>query len=299
MFLVTHNSGDTIDVLDTLDNNTSTITYGRALALINLGVDILGCRVNRKSGELVIKCKSGMDICKSYIEETSQVVAKMRLLQRDSKEKELELEEEALYKLAKEYGAVQSREQFAVDLGRNIVSFNGALNKIITYGGTDKGTVKNEVDIRDENVSKLSRLGSACFDMIYLYVDTKEKKVKVTLREVLEELCNISEDNIDDISYVGITPSNNMFKVIIFSSCWSVKVDLIGKIIKNKDKILGTKTVKMPGFSKYIRWLEDDGTKQWGISKMSLKEGRLYSSMGALHQKYPTLHDVYIEKSWQ
>lgn len=299
MFLVVYNIGDAIEVLDTLDNNKSTITYGRALALIDLGIDILGCRVNRKSGKLVIKCKSGMDICKSYIEETSQVIAKMRLLQRDSKKKELELEEEALYKLAKEYGAVQSREQFAVDLDRNIVSFNGALNKIITYGGTDKGTVKNEVDIRDENVSKLSRLGSACFDMIYLYVDTKDKKVKVTLREVLEEVCNISEDNIEDISYVGITPSNNMFKIIIFSSCWSVKVDLIGKIIKNKDKILGTKTVKMPGFNKYIRWLEDDGTKQWAISKMSLKEGRLYSGMGALHQKYPTLHDVYIEKSWQ
>ena len=292
MFIVIKNNGDNIDIRDTSDNTDSSVSRRQLHLLVsNLGIHVKGCRINKRTGDIVIKCKEGMSLAESYINETSQAFARMKLMGNTSGG-----DREALYQLAKEYGVVNNDEEFSVDLDKSIVAFGGEFNMIVTYDGINKGDTKREVDIRDKDVSRLFHLGEACFGMIYLYVDTQDKTVKVTLKDIIDELRKISDD-IDDIQYIGITPSNNMFKIIAYDSCYSLKVDLMSKILKNKDKILGTKVTKLYGFVPYIKSLNEN-SGLWGISKVSLKTGKAYLDNRTLHSKYPTLHDVYVDKAF-
>lgn len=276
MFFIQYRKNNLYGVTDTSDGITEWYTIEQIREYINQGVAIKGLRNS------IPLCKSDY-IIKDFTEAIRPLLAKLKVLGVHSNHDIVN----HIVKLAIEFGIIENVSQFHIDINTEKVLIKSYFDHIIDYS-KEGNKVIDKIDVCNKEVSKLSKLGIEAFNHITLKVGNDV----ITLSDLINEISVASANSLlpEDIWYIGITPSNKMFKIMANGRYISVKISTVEYIKENKYKILGTKVSKVSGFGQYINDLCIYSNKSWGISKMSIKS---YSTGIDLKEKYPTIHDVY------
>ena len=209
-----------------------------------------------------------------------------------------------LYQVAYDLGLVVHQNQISVDAVNSGIFFSN-LFRIVTFDVDKIQTNTNEVmtlcdlDVLDKNVIQLSRFGIDALEHIYLMINGN----KIYMRNLIDFMEKMLETNFSQVLYIGITPSNKMFKFTVKNKygdtdCCSVAFSDEETFFKKRSKLLSSNSLF--GYNLYVNSV---GFGQlFYCTKFSYKS---YSyALGTtgeavsrnLKQKYKTLRDVYISQ---
>lgn len=277
MFFISAFKDNKYGVTDTRDRVTEWYSLEQLKEITARGIQIKGI-----SAKGIPYCKSD-NILNDFMVSIKPRLAKLRLVGINDRSAITN----DIINFAMECGIIAFKDHLVIDISNEKVLLKGYYNTILDY--SDKQVI-DKVDVCDKYVTKLSRLGIEAFN--YITLSLKDGTI-ITLADIVSKMCYLFSFDASKIRYIGITPSNKMFKFFIgYDKVVSVKVDTADYIISNKDKILSIKTEQFFNFKSYIRSF-GNSPDRWGISKMSIKP---YTNMYGLKQKYPTLHDVYVSE---
>ena len=277
-------NGGAYKVIDSSDKVVEWIPSSTVLELVKNGVRINGLTVE-PSGLISTVCNS-TDAFEEFFKKVKVTLAKLHLLQiTDRKTKVNQIVE-----LAKKYGFIDHTTDMVISIEDRTLIFT-KLGHVFTWENDCSYSTTQSVDVRSVECVKLSKLGRKAFDFMYLEIEGK----KITMKELLKEIEEASMDfSPDEIDYIGITPSNNMFKIKAWGNMYSVQFATVAKARTMRDKILGTSVEKAYRFERYARdRLISD--KYFMCIKATLKPSK-FRDLYELKAKYKTLHDVYIRQ---
>lgn len=288
MFYISSKKGDKYGVTDTKDKAEEFYTLEEIKHYCNSGIDIRGYNNG------MVKCISD-NVLNDFTRAVKSIVAKLKLLNVTERNERIKRVRE----LALQFGVIENANELSVDIeGYKLFLNSPAYNTFIDYY---TGDMIQKIDVCDKRVADLSRLGEKAFDNITLKVG---KDLIITMHDVLNEIQKVENTGYKTIHnnvvhYIGITPTNRMFKVFVGDNLFSVKVDLYDKVKQDYKKIKSTKVKKHVNFLRYLdKVLSSPHKQDFVISKFTTKNivliGRLDVIIGNLKDKYPTLHDVYI-----
>lgn len=276
--------GGAYRILDSSDKVAEWIPSSTVLNLVENGVKINGLTVE-SSGLISTVCNS-TDAFEEFFKKVKITLAKLHLLQVTDRTAKVN----QIAELAKKYGFIDSKADMAISIEDRTLIFAN-LNRVLTWEDDCSYSTTQNVDVRSDECVKLSRLGTKAFDFMYLDIEGK----RITMTELLNEVKKVSNDfRVDRIDYIGITPSNNMFKIKALGDMYSVQFATVAKAKTIQAKIIGTSVEKAYGFNSYVREsLRSD--KYFMCIKATLKPSK-FRDLYELKAKYSTLHDVYIRQ---
>lgn len=288
MFLVISRKENLIGVLDTSDGVTEYFTEEQ-LQLIRTKIKIGGIS---SSGKIYCKSES---VLTDFINEAQSLIARYLILKVDDKEKEYE----NILNIARKYGLAEEAKDISFDFKNKSLILH-KLGIVVPYESADNLSIVTELDVCDKDVVKLSRLGSSAFDYITMYVGNYKYKLSYLL-----DLLNLISVQLryDNIFYIGITPSNKMFKIILISGakaiCISAKFDTLGVLRRDLHKIISAKVDSFGNFIEYARRYaaSNKPDTEAVITKVTVKPMSSWTSKELykrVKEKYKTLQDVYI-----
>ena len=288
MFLVISRKGNLIGVLDTSDGVTEYFTEEQ-LRSIRTKIDIGGISPSGK-----IYCKSE-SVLTDFINEAQSLIARYLILKVDDKTREYE----NILNIARKYGLAEESKDISFDFKNKSLILH-KLGIVVPYESADNLSIVTELDVCDKDVVKLSRLGSSAFDYITIYIGNYKYKLSYLL-----DLLNLISVQLryDNIFYIGITPSNKMFKVILLfkgqAICVSVKFDTLGVLRRDFHKIISAKVDSFGNFIEYARRYvaSNKPDTEAVITKVTVKSMTSWTSKELykrIKEKYKTLQDVYI-----
>lgn len=291
MFLVITKLNAMYGILDTEDGVTEYYTKSQIQDFMNNGVKIGG--VSIVGNDLKIYCNSD-SVIKDFLSETISLLTKFKLLNMTDREKQLE----KIYGVAFKYGLCEGKRDMSIDIDKNAVIFH-KLGVVVPYDNDCNYSLYDKLDVCDDTVTSLSKLGISAFDYITMVIGNKT----YNLKQLLSYLSTISSGfKYEYVSYIGITPSNKLFKIVtIFRGnpvCFSVKFDTFSNLKKQADKILKYKVDTVYSFDHYIRKLLRDNPSDNTLVVTKISEKSLRGSERGIYdhlkEKYSTLKDVYI-----
>lgn len=271
-------------ILDSSDKVAEWIPSSTVIELVKNRVKINGLTV--ESSDFISTVCNSTDAFEEFFKKVKITLAKLHLLQITDRTAKVN----QIADLAKKYGFIDSKAEMAISIeDRTLIFVN--LNRVLTWEDDCSYSTTQSVDVRSEECVKLSKLGTKAFDFMYLDIEGK----RITMTELLNEVKKVSNDfKIDRIDYIGITPSNNMFKIKAWGDMYSVQFATVAKARTIQDKIIGTSVEKAYGFNSYVREsLRSD--KYFMCIKATLKPSK-FRDLYELKTKYKTLHDVYIRQ---
>lgn len=274
-------NGNTYVILSTDDKVTEMINETTLKKLLAQGVSIGGISV-LPSGAITM---SDMYM-KEAVHNFSQYI-----LPRLARAKMAGVEEiEELSKLASQVGILPYDKKIVVDFNKRLVSLKYQ-NTTLSFEKSDGVHTLDSKDILDDDIISFTKAGKATFAS----VNIKLNNGSFTLRDAMDELWKVIGS--DEIRYIGITPSNMLFKVFLEPyGVVSVKYDSFDNMCRNFDKIMKLKTTSSRLRQYLSREIQDVNHAKAVITKISIKEGYTYSNYRyKLHDKYKTLKDVYTE----
>lgn len=276
--------GGAYRILDSSDKVAEWIPSSTVLNLVANGVKINGLTVE-PSGLISTVCNN-IDAFEEFFKKVKITLAKLHLLQVTDRTAKVN----QIAELAKKYGFIDSKADMAISIEDRTLIFAN-LNRVLTWEDDCSYSTTQSVDVRSEECVKLSKLGTKAFDFMYLDIEGK----RITMTELLNEVKKVSNDfRVDRIDYIGITPSNNMFKIKALGDMYSVQFATVAKAKTIQAKIIGTSVEKAYGFNSYVREsLRSD--KYFMCIKATLKPSK-FRDLYELKAKYSTLHDVYIRQ---
>lgn len=292
MLYISCKKGDLYGVMDTDDGVVEMYSVDEIINFKKSGLDIRGISLDK--GKVIIYCKSD-NILNDFIKSIKSTLAMLSLFGVSEREAKIR----KIQDLAVSYGIVLVPTQLSIDIDRHKLFIkSSAFNTFVDY--ETGGTIK-KLDVCDKNVASLSRLGIEAFSNITLKVG---QDLTITMNDLIKEVFEVVNffewdyhTDFKDVQYIGITPSNRMFKILVDYTLYSVRLDLLEKVISNADKILNTKVEKMYGFEDYIKTEIRKRNKSFLVSKFSKKSYKATTVNGLINKlkdKYPTLHDVYV-----
>lgn len=290
MFLITSKTSNGYGILDTEDGITEVHDIPFIKSVLRQGINIRGCNIS--NGELKIACHSD-SVIKDFLQDTLTLLSKYKLLGVEDRKIQLD----KIYNISVKYGFCDSVDDLSIDTDRNVVIFH-KFGLVIPYENSDNYTIHSQIDVCDDNVISLSRLGERAFDYITMKIGNKV----YTLKELLVYLGSIHGGFMYEyVCYIGITPSNKLFKIITtyrgVPLCFSVKFDTYANLEKQADRILNARVDTVIGYKSYVRNMltKKPAKNTLVVTKISEKPHR-GSSVGTyeyIKGKYPTLKDVY------
>lgn len=302
MFVITGIIDGKCVVLDTSDGVSESISLAELEnTVINLGVNIGG--VVSKFGRIMVKCKS-VNALDEFVRGIQPALAQLSLMSKNVTNSD---SVKAIEDLARVYGFVQSRDGFGIDLENHVVALKD-MNLFLTYNDNgvckvvDKvqiGLSKKKMGNQSITSEDIARVSGTRFDSLIMQVGGKD----FTVQDFIDEFSKLSPVYKGRIVYLGVTPSNKIFKVVVKGiGVYSVKFGLSSELKTMKR----TKTEKAIGFSDYVyeRLVKMETARSLenslAVVKASEKSGynKTYPEIAikALKKKYPTLQDVYIRE---
>ena len=271
-------------ILDSSDKVAEWIPSSTVIELVKNKVKINGLTVE-SSGLISTVCNS-TDAFEEFFKKVKITLAKLHLLKITDRTAKVN----QIVELAKKYGFIDSKADMTISIEDRALIFVN-LNRVFTWENDCSYSTTQSVDVRSEECVKLSKLGTKAFDFMYLEIEGK----RITMTELLKEVAKVANDfRLDRIDYIGITPSNNMFKIKAWGDIYSVQFATVAKAKTIRDKILGTSAEKAYGFESYVHnSLNSD--KYFMCIKATLKPSK-FRDLYELKAKYKTLHDVYIRQ---
>lgn len=273
--------GNTYIILCTDDKVTEAINETTLKKLLAKGVSIGGISV-LPSGAITI---SDMYM-KEAVHNFSQYI-----LPRLSRAKVAGVDElKTLSNLASQVGILPSNKKLIVDFNKRLVSLKYQ-NTTLSFEKSGNVHTLESKDILDDDIVSFTKAGRVTFAS----VNIKLENGSFTLRDAIDELEKVIGKDI--IYYIGITPSNMLFKISLANhGVVSVKYDSYDNMCKNFDKIMEAKTTSS-SLRCYLRSeIQDVNHSKAVITKFSVKRGynKVWDLVDDLHKKYKTLKDVYI-----
>lgn len=290
MFLVISCKNGMYGVLDTSDGVTEYYTKEQLLG-ISKQVEIRGIS---PKGDIYCKSES---VITDFITLANAAITKLLLLGIS------DYNEEAtkVLNVAKKFGLADDGKDLSFDYKRKSIIFH-KLNLVVPYENADTFETYTKLDICDQNVVKLSELGIEAFKYIMMDIGGRQ----YSLLYLLDLLSLVSVQlRYENIWYIGITPSNKLFKIVFTSLtkpygtiCVSVKFDTLGELRRQYSKIISQKVESYGTFRRYIRECvasrkpdTDVVITKVTVKSMSGSDSILYKK---LKDKYKTLQDVYV-----
>lgn len=302
MFVITGIVDGKCVVLDTSDGVSESISLAELEnTVINLGVNIGG--VISKFGRVMVKCKSA-NALDEFVRGIQPALAQLSLMSKNVTNSD---SVKAIENLARVYGFVQSSNGFGIDLENHVVALKD-MNLFLTYNDNGVCKVVDKVQIGlskkkmgDQSITSedIARVSGTRFDSLIMQVGGKD----FTVQDFIDEFSKLSPVYKGRIVYLGVTPSNKIFKVVVKGiGVYSVKFGLSSELKTMKR----TKTEKAIGFSDYVyerlvkmetaRSLENSLAVVKASEKSGYNKNYPEIAIKALKKKYPTLQDVYIRE---
>lgn len=280
-------------IQDTDDKGTEYIPRNMLLKYISQGAIIQNLYIDYYGGTNVTDVTYINNLLEEFKRKASTNLIKMGMLKKLDSEKVNKVTEIA-YKL----GLIPAGFNLEIDVNgcKVALPFQGFIyNFSITEGVEDSERIISVIDVCDPKVVELSHIGFQAFDFMTLNIGDKKNPIIVKLSDCFNEIRLYDDSfNNQEIKYIGITPSNKMFK--IYFSPWkiySVQFTNGADLRENYAKIdkLGTTDGH---FSRYLyRKQYSAGVSDICIAKVSRKQYNL--DVKGLKAKYKTLQDVYVQ----
>lgn len=272
-------------ITDSKDNVTELYTKEQIYKMVTaMNLDIHGVSIT-SNRDLYIPCVSE-DFLNDFAKAISRTVVQLRLAGfKDNFNDEIT-------KKAQHFGIVDEEQKLPLDLKNNavILPIQNAMMQFDNKGNYSLVTRSNKINVLDSNVADYSKLGVKAFDYMYLEIGNKE----YSMSELVHCIEGIySYFSREDIKYIGITPSNKMFKFKIGYYIYSVKFGTITELLKSRNKILSMKSEQPEPFLFYVSNISSsDNPNSLAVTKITIKA--YHVSVAKLKEKYKTLHDIYI-----
>lgn len=207
---------------------------------------------------------------------------------------------------AQQLGLIVNSTQLKVDDTHKGIYFTN-LGKIVTFDLEKMKTNSNvvtdmtDISVLDKNVVQLSKFGLDALEHMYLEIGSN----KVTVADLLLFIERIENISFEQVYYIGITPSNKLFKLIVGTvyavECYSVA---FGDEDTFMTKKRANKLLSGNSENAYVNYVNSVGPGMpFYCTKFSYKDysRQLYGSAEqmsrSLKNKYKTLRDVYFGDS--
>lgn len=274
-------NGNTYIILCTDDKVTEAINETILKKLLAQGVSIGGISV-LPSGAITISDMYMKEAVHNFSQYILPRLARAKVAGAD--------ELKTLSKLASQVGILPSDKKLIVDFNKRLVSLKYQ-NTTLSFEKSGSVHTLESKDILDDDIVSFTKAGKTTFASVNIKLDNGS----FTLRDAMDELEKVVGSG--TVRYVGITPSNMLFKVFLEPyGVVSVKYDSYDNMCKNFDKIMELKTTSTRLRHYLANEIRDVNHAKAVITKISVKDG--YTSTNyeyKLHNKYKTLKDVYIE----
>lgn len=293
MFYVSGNLGNNmLNITDTKDNVTECISLAQAMEYINNGIQIRGIT---KSG--VVFCKSN-DLIKDYIEKVKPTLAKLKMLNSLNYNSAVE----TLTNIAVNIGLCLDKNDFTINYQDNALIIKSRKICIVydNSGNYRIQDLKNGVNIKNTDVlSDITKVGADSLDYIKIVINGNEYKLSSAIKVLLGCLTwgsHTSIEQVKNLSYIGYTPSNYIFKAIFSGCTYSVEFtdsrsdfnSSYRDMLRRVEKINKGEYAMIDEYVINADKLSVDGLY---IKKCNLKRNLDYTK---LHEKYKTLKDIYV-----
>ena len=293
MLYISGTDGTNYNVVDTKKGQNRVCSLVQIKELTSQGVKIGGVKI-LADGNIVILCKSN-NFLVDFAQNVNRTLAALALM---SSQKDAQSQIKKVEQLAKDYGVLDTGDTLKIDLkGQTVLlPYQDMIIKYDKNGNYEIINNVNMLNVVDPNVVSYSHLGFDAFNYMYLEVGGK----KYTMTELTTLLSQVDNNfRPDQVTYIGITPSNRMFKFKLrYGDIYSVRYDVISKVQSEASKIKNLRVEQSYGFERYIYNLAQNTNVDpngLGIIKCTRKT---YSgaSVAWMHQKYSTLQDVFISQ---
>ena len=207
---------------------------------------------------------------------------------------------------AQQLGLIANSTQLKVDDTHKGIYFTN-LGKIVTFDLEKMKTNSNvvtdmtDISVLDKNVVQLSKFGLDALEHMYLEIGNN----KVTVADLLLFMERLLRTNFASVHYIGITPSNKLFKLVVgdgyYVECYSVAFSDETTFMTKRS---ANKLLNGNSDNAYVNYVNSVGQGlPFYCTKFSYKDysNHLYGSAenisSSLKSKYKTLRDVYFGES--
>lgn len=290
MLYISGTDGTNYNVVDTVKGKNRVCTLQQLKEFTQQGIKVGGTKV-LADGNLVVLCKS-VNFLTDFAQSITRTLAALALM---TKQKDAQTQIDKVEQLAKDFGVLDIDDTLKIDLkGQTVLlPYQDMIIKYDKQGNYEITNNANMLNVVDPQVVSYSHLGFDAFNYMYLEVGGK----KYTMTQLTQLLQKVdSRFNPNAIVYIGITPSNRMFKFKLSNyDIYSVRYDTNENVLKESGKISSRKATQSWGFENYVAQLcktpnlDPNGL---GIIKCTLKNYSL--NREGLHAKYSTLQDVFV-----
>lgn len=276
-------------IYDTDDNGTELVSYWNLVGFAKQGVTVSNLQLGDNKWNITDTSfiDSQLELFKS---KGNVALTKMIVMRKD-----IEEQKKILSELAAKLGLIPKGTKLSIDIntGKVIFPWQGF---IYTFRGEDTGSKIEKIDVCNEKVVELSKLGFDAFNYMMLNLGTKQQPIWVNLRDCFHELKSY-DSRFDEnyINYIGITPSNRMFKIYFYNDMiYSVQFCTFNDLNSNYDKILKLGTTDSD-FAYYVRSKIYNNDKD-GVCICKVSRKTYKASISKLKEKYSTLQDVFVRR---
>lgn len=292
MLYISGTDGVNYTLVDSDRHINSVCTGNQIIDLVKQGAKIGGV-IMMPDGTPSILCKS-QNFLYDFANSVIRSLATMTLM---TKTTTVAAEKKRVETIAKQYGVIDENDTLNIDVEHLsvLLPYQDMIMRFDGHGKYEFHQKNNMVNVMSKEAINYSRLGFEAFQYMYFERDG----IKYTLKDATDLLYKVTKGQFRPnlIKYVGVTPSNYMFKFMFSeSTIYSVQFDTMEKVKKFAKKEMNSSMSKGDGMYSYWRSICDspDSYKDTdlGIRKCSLKAYN--RTVEGLHEKYPTLHDVYL-----
>lgn len=276
-------------VYDTDDNGTELVSYYNLVGFAKQGITVSNLQLGNGVWNLIDTSfiNSQLELFKS---KGNTALTKMIVMKKD-----VDQQKKILSELAASLGLIPKGTQLKIDIDSGNVIFPWQ-GYIYTFRGSEAGSKIEQIDVFDKKVVTLSKLGFDAFNYMMLNLGTKQEPNWVNLRDCFYELKSY-DSRFDEnyINYIGITPSNRMFKIYFYNDMiYSVQFCTFDELNYNYDKILKLGTTDSY-FAYYVRSKIFNNDKD-GVCICKVSRKTYKASVSKLKEKYSTLQDVFVRR---
>ena len=292
MLYISGNNGKEVNIVNTQTNQQRVCSIEQVREILIQGKRIGGAKL-MSDKSVAILCQSP-NFLHDFTKKILPTLATLALL---SNKKDAASQISAIEDLAKEFGVIDLQDELKIDLkGQTILlPYQDMLIKFDKNGNYDIVNNTTMLNVTDPKVVSYSHLGFEAFKFMYLEVGGK----RYTMVELTQLLHNVNNSfNPSDIKYIGVTPSNRMFKFWLRNGdIYSVQYNTIAKVREEAQKVKNI-SVSDYYFKQYVTGLCNNTALDpngLAIIKVSFKDysNKMYD-VADLHAKYKTLQDVFI-----
>ena len=278
-------------VYDTDDGVTECVGMSELYKYLSKGIQFSNLVLNGEN--IVITDTSFVNSQLALFKKKGQVaLTKLMVMKKDQ-----QFQVNELNKLAQKLGLTTKDYRLRFDLDNCLVAFDfqGFIYRFDMQSSDNVNANKlSKINVCDESVVSLSKLGFDAFRYMMLNLGTKAEPNYTNLKECFDELAKVDPDfDEKHISYIGITPNNRMFKVYMDKwEIYSVQFCDINEMDSKRDEILKLGTTQ-GRFREYIDYRWYMGGNKVAVQKVSRKQYK--KTVNELKKKYSTLQDVWVK----